>query len=111
MNQEYNLSNRVHINRDDKGIARELLHNGERFVSTANTAQLAATQYLGKYGDLLGIKPAETNNLALFPEKGAVEAGGEFRFQTEKQAFDMTTVMYQQTYLGLPIWHAGVAVH
>ena len=35
----------------------------------------------------------------------------EFRIHTEKQQFDTTTVAYDQTYFGLPVWEASVAVH
>lgn len=111
MNQEFNQAHRVLINRDDKGIARELLHTEEQFVSRARTPQLAAAEYLSKYGELLGIKSEETNSLSLSHEADVVDAAGELRFRTEKKQFDMTTVMYEQTHFGLPVWHAGVAIH
>ncbi len=111
MHQEFDQASKVHINRDDKGVARELLHTDEHVVSEASTAQLAAADYLSKFGGLLGIKSEETNNLALGHGKDVVDAGGELRFQSEKRQFEMTTVTYQQTYLGLPVWHGGIAVH
>ena len=40
-----------------------------------------------------------------------VDAGAEYRFEQEKSQFDMTTVVLAQTYFGLPVWGAGVAVH
>ena len=40
-----------------------------------------------------------------------MDAGSEFRIHTEKQQFDTTTVAYDQTYFGLPVWEASVAVH
>ncbi len=111
MHQEFNEANNVHINRDDKGVVRELLHADEHFVSQATTAQLAAAEYLSKYGGLLGIKSDETNKLGLSHERDVVDAGGELRFRSEKRQFDMTTVTYQQTYFGLPVWHGGVSIH
>src|SRR5215813_6003149 len=42
MYQEFNEAHKVHVNRDDKGVARELLHTEEHFVSQAHTPQLAA---------------------------------------------------------------------
>jgi zinc metalloprotease ZmpB len=109
--QELNKAHNVLVNRDDKGIARELLHAEEPFVTQAPTAQLAAAEYLSKYGDLLGIKSGETNNLSISREAAMTPAESELRFDSEKKLFDTTTVTYQQTYFGLPVWHGGVSVH
>ena len=111
MNQEFNTAANVHINRDSAGIVRELLHTEEHFISQARTPQLAAAEYLAKYGKLLGIVPQETTNLSLTAEADPTETSGELRFRHEKHQFDMTTVGYQQTHYGLPIWQAGEAIH
>src|SRR5947209_7489933 len=111
MYQEFNEANNIHINRDDKGVARELIHTEDPFVSQASTPQQAASEYLTKYGGLLGVTSDETNNLSLTAEKEINDASDELRFRTEKQQFDMTTVAYQQTHFGLPVWHGGVTVH
>jgi zinc metalloprotease ZmpB len=110
MKQEFNALKKVYINRDDKDNARDLLHDEEPFISHAPTAQLAAAEYISKYGDLLGIKSEETQSLGLTAEKDMIDAGGELRFYSEKRLFDTTTVTYQQTYLGLPVWHGAVSV-
>jgi hypothetical protein len=34
----------------------------------------------------------------------------QYKFSKQKQLFDSTTVEFSQTYLNLPIWHAGVTV-
>ena len=111
MYQEFDQAHRVHINRDDKGHPRELLHIDENVVSTAPTAQLAAQDYLARYGNLLDVGAGETNNLAMAAQPEPSDAGGELRFDTEKRNMDMTTVLYRQTHFGLPVWHGGVAVH
>lgn len=36
---------------------------------------------------------------------------GEFRLHSEKQQFDMTTVTYDQTHSGLPVWEGGISVY
>ena len=41
MYQEYDATSKVQINRDDKDVARELLHQDEFVVTDANTPQLA----------------------------------------------------------------------
>ena len=111
MNQEFDDVGNVHVNRDDKGVTRDLLHTDEPFVSTAPTPQLAAEEYLAKFGGLLGLAPAETTNMSLARSAKATESGDELRFASEKSQFDATTVMYQQTRFGLPVWHGGVAIH
>ena len=55
MSQEFNESAKVHMTRDQGGHVRDLLHTEEPFLSTARTAQLAAKQYLEKFGGLLGV--------------------------------------------------------
>src|SRR5262249_14775955 len=83
----------------------------ENVVSAAPTAQLAAQDYLNRYGNLLDVGAGETNNLAMAAQPEPTDAGGELRFDTEKRNMDMTTVLYRQTHFGLPVWHGGVAIH
>jgi len=89
MRQEFNDAKKAYVNRDDKGIARDILQSEDSFVSHAPTAQLAAAEYISKYGDLLGIKSEETQSLGLTAEKDMIDAGGELRFYSEKRLFDI----------------------
>ena len=57
------------------------------------------------------MKAKELKNLGLPPESDPIDAGTEYRFLAEKPQFDTTTVAYCQTYLGLPVWQLGLAVH
>ncbi|MBZ5621064.1 MAG: hypothetical protein LAQ69_20400 [Acidobacteriia bacterium] len=111
MPQEFNESANVHMNRDDSGIVRDLLHVEEPFVSTARTAQLAAREYLDAFGGMLGIPGEQLFRLGLRVEERPVEAGVEYRLVDEKTQFDTTTVVFSQTCLGVPVWEAAVAVH
>jgi hypothetical protein len=110
MPHEYNDSAKVHLNRDNSGLIRDLLHIDQPFVSNAPTAQLAAAEYLAKFGNMLGISDEQLRKLALHPEEQPVDADVEYRFAEEKTQFDSTTVVFQQTYAGLPVWEAAVAV-
>jgi zinc metalloprotease ZmpB len=110
MFQEFNEEKNVHVNRDDKGVVRDLIHGDTPVVTDAPTAQLAAQQYLNEYGDLLGIQNEETNNLTSEHDSVATAAPDELRFHSEKQQFDTTTVAYHQTRYGLPVWHGGVSI-
>ena len=111
MNQQFHKAGNVHVNSDDKGVVRDLLHTDEPFVSRAPTPQLAAAEYLEQYGSLLGLAPAETANMSLTRSAAVTDSGDELRFASEKTSFDTTTVTYQQTRFGLPVWHGGVAIH
>src|SRR4051794_36309125 len=111
MNQELSPVNEALVTRDDQGIVRDLVHTEEPFVSQAPTPRQAAAEYLDKFGGLLGLGAGEMDNLSLAPAAAPADVTDELRFQEEKSQFDATTVLYQQTRFGLPIWHAGVAVH
>lgn len=111
MHQEFNEATGLLMNRDDQGAAREWLHLNEPFLSREGTAQSAAAEYLRKFGSLMGIQPDQLRNLGLSPDKRPTDALEEYRFFEEKGQFDTTTVIYSQTYFGLPVWEAGLAVH
>lgn len=110
MKQQFHVASKTHMTLDDQDIVRELRHD-EPFVSAAGTAQLAAQEYLQEHAELIGLAPAELGGLALMRTAAPMAATGEFRLHGEKQQFDMTTVTYDQTHFGLPVWEAGLAVH
>ena len=111
MSHEFNDSLKVHINRDVDGNPRDLLHIEEPYVSKAPTPQMAAREYLEKFGSLIGITAEELKHLSQSPETKPIEAPVEYRFLQEKMQFDTTTVVFTQTCLGIPVWGAGLAVH
>ncbi len=110
MNQTFNDASKAHINRDDEGIARDVLHVEEPCVSTARTPQLAAQEYLEKFSETLRITAEEQRHLGLPLETRHIEAPVEYRYLQENKQFDMTTVAFSQTRLGLPVREAGLAV-
>src|SRR3974377_870139 len=111
MFQEFDDTSKLHVDRDNEGIARNLFHVEEPYLSSARTAEQAGHEYFEKFRDVLGIKSGELRNLGLSPETKPIDTGIEYRFLEEKTQFDTTTVVYSQTYLGLPVWEAGLAVH
>jgi zinc metalloprotease ZmpB len=110
MHQQYDSATKTQVNIDEQGVVRGLVPE-QPFVSDAPTAQLAAQQYLEQHAELLGVAPAALGSLTEAREAQPVDAGSEFRIHSEKQQFDTTTVAYDQTYFGLPVWEASVAVH
>ena len=110
MHQHYDSTTKTYVNTDEQGIVRGLVPE-EPQASDADSPQLAAQHYLEQHAELLGVEPAALENLTAPREAQPVDAGSEFRIHTEKEQFDTTTVAYDQTYFGLPVWEASVAVH
>src|SRR5919204_1385646 len=110
MHQRYDCATKTYVHTDEEGIVRGLVPD-EPVVTGAATAQDAAQKYLEEHAELLGVEPAALDNLTAARETQPVDAGSEFRIHTEKQQFDTTTVAYDQTYFGLPVWEASVVVH
>jgi len=110
MFEEFDARTETRIVRDASGVARVLSHQ-DRFVATrAATPRLAAKDYLDRYGRLLGLRPQHLKNLLLPVEHTPTDAEVEYRLVAEKHQFDLTTVAFHQTYLGLPVWEAGLSV-
>ena len=110
MAQELNVARNTYVDIARDGSVRGLLHFNKPFDSAAATPQLVGADYLDNFSDLLGVEPAELANLGLAPGKVITEDGFEFRFLQEKQNQGVTTVVYQQTVLSLPIWEAGLTL-
>ena len=110
MAHEFDAGAQMHVNRDEGGLARDLLNTENFFESKARTAQLAAREYLERFGGMLGIAPDELRHLGLRAERRPIEQGIEYRFLAEAPQFDATTVSFTQTALGVPVWEAGLAI-
>lgn len=75
------------------------------------TPQSLGINYLSEVADIYELQTKELNNLGLAPlKKLNPKLGNELRFLNEKKVHGTTTLEYAQTYFGLPIWQAGVAV-
>lgn len=111
MSHEFDDRSAVHVHRDIEGVARDLLHIEEPYISTAGTPQLAAREYLDKFGPLLGIAHEQLDHLGLAPEAAPIDARVEYRFLDEKVQFDTIALVFSQTCLGLPVREAGLTIH
>jgi len=130
----FQLTDKVHVDRDEQGKVRHLEHFQQPFVAARTAAQstaMAATgtpsvvaptpqalaeQYLREVSSIYGIAddmlpdqggPGAAAR-ALGPLGGS--AGSKLELTEEKAIMGTTTVSYQQTYNGLPVWEAGVSV-
>jgi len=111
MYQEFDAARAAYVTRDAQGIAREVSHRQRPFRAEVPTPQLLAQAYLERFRDLLDVQPDALRNLGLPPEVEPVDAGAELRLLGEKAFGELVTVAYHQTYFGLPVWGAGLAVH
>ena len=111
MSHEFDDRRPVHVHRDDRGVTRDLLHIDEPYISSAGTPQLAAREYLEKFGPMLGITNEQLSHLGLSPEATPIDAPVEYRFLDEKVQFDSIALVFSQTCLGLPIREAGLTIH
>lgn len=111
MHHEFNPERNAHLVREPDGTVSQVMHGHAPVRIDAPSARAAAAEYLRRHGDILAVDPANADTLDT-PPAGSIERRGvEFRFLDEKRQFDMVTVNYYQTALGLPIWEAGLGVH
>ena len=110
MFEEFDARMRTKIVRDADGIARILSHTDHTIATEARTPRAAAQDYLSRYGHVLGVRPQHLRNLLTSPEHSPTAAGLEYRFLAQKPQLGLTTVVFHQTYFGLPVWEAGLSV-
>jgi hypothetical protein len=110
MFEEFEARSQTRIVRDAAGIARVLSHPNRYVVTEAPTPQLAARDYLSRYGELLGLQREQLRQLFLPAEHEPTADEVEYRFLSEKHQFDLTTVAFHQTCFGLPVWEAGLSI-
>jgi zinc metalloprotease ZmpB len=108
---EFDESANAYIIRDRQAMVRGILHTQKPVVIEAAMAIDAAESYLRANWEQIGLHPSELENLRSPPLTEPLDIGVEFRILSEKRQFDVTTVTFQQTCLGLPIWQAGISIH
>ncbi len=95
---------------DTAGVVRDMNHSEQPVQLTGDSAREVADAYLQQQTDQFTLQPDALTNLSKSVAPAPEEEAEGFRFTTEKSQFDITTVGYQQTYFGLPVWNSGVAV-
>jgi len=130
----FNLTDNVHVDRDEQGRVQYLEHFQQPFVAanvdveaealaaadipftSAATPQALAQQYLREVAPIYGIgenmlpDQGGTDALATGAVESAEPAGSQLKLTEEKEVIGTTTISYQQTYEGVPVWEAGVSV-
>jgi hypothetical protein len=110
MFEEFDWRIRARIVRSADGVVRILSYPDHYIEAEARTPRTAARDYLSNYGHIFGVQPRHLRNLFEAPQRIPTAAGHEFRYVAAKSQFDLTTVAFQQTYFGLPVWEAGLSV-
>jgi hypothetical protein len=80
MYEEFDGRTRTKIVRDADGIARVLSHADRHVATAAATPQLAANDYLSRYGHLLGLKQQLLKNLTGSIVQDPTGAPVDYRF-------------------------------
>ena len=106
---EFDEPANAYIIRDRQSIVHAVLHTQKPVLITAATALEAAKSYVQAHAELLGLDPSQLMHLDLPIDPS--DTGIDYRFAGEKRQFDVTTVTFQQTCLGWPVWRAAVSVH
>lgn len=115
MTQEFDAARRFYIDEGEDGHSQVVRPADNNRRTAAQLPQQAAAEFLSEHADVLRLRPDWlTGNAATDGVSDAVDPqtadGIELRFSDEKTQFDSTTVAYQQTWRGLPVWRAGVTV-
>jgi hypothetical protein len=99
----------AYIIRDRRSVVRAVLHNQKPVLIGAAAALEAAKNYVLARAELLGLDPSQLANLDRPIDPSSPDI--EYRFLNEKRQFDVTTVTFQQTCRGWPLWRGAIAVH
>lgn len=115
MVEEFDESARFYLARDDDGRVTALRPAERGRPTSQQLPQLAANEFLTENADRLGIDPAwftgeELSGGVAAPQEPVTTDGIELRYAGDKPQFDTTTVAFQQTWRGLPVWRSGVTV-
>ncbi|WP_330253408.1 hypothetical protein OG874_02005 [Nocardia sp. NBC_00565] len=109
MSEEFDATLDFYLERDDEGLVRQLRPSDRNRHTAAQLPQLAAREFLTAHSSVLGIG-AHWLTGAGIRDGGDDRQEIELRFDGEKKQFDSTTVAFQQTWRGIPVWRSGTTV-
>ena len=111
MREITNTQLKAHLAVDDGERVRQINHLEEPWTSSQESPLLAAIDYLHQMSGVLEVPNTELQNphqQVSFVEPMA--QGVEYRLGEQKQLFDSTTIIFNQTYLNVPVWRAGITL-
>ena len=86
MVHEFDTGTAVHVHRDSQGVVRDLLHADTPYMSSARTPQVAAREYLEKFGPMLGITHEQLEHLGPLGGAGTGRCAGGISFSGREGA-------------------------
>jgi hypothetical protein len=96
---------------DDRDRVRQITHLEAPWQSDEKSPVTAAIEYLRQMAGVLGMQPAELENAHQeLSFSDPMERGVEYRVSKQKQLFDSSTLIFNQTYLNVPVWRAAVTL-
>jgi len=107
----FNSDLKANLSIDENENVRDINHFQENWKSTEQNPLDAAINYLQNVAKIFKISEKTLKNIhqkVSFDDP--LEQDIQYRLSKQKQFFDSTTIEFYQTYLNLPIWHAGVTV-
>lgn len=111
MREIANTELKARLSVDDNERVRQINHLEEPWESSQESPLMAAIDYLQQVAGVLETSYAELQNphqKVSFVEP--MEQEVEYRLGEQKQLFDSTTIIFNQTYLNVPVWRAGITL-
>ena len=107
----FEITPNVTVEYDEQGVARHIEHIAQPYFSPDKDLRGVAADYVAAVAQEYRLtKPMLAEMDASAGDELAEGEGAALHFAEEKSVMETTLVSYQQTYLGLPVWEAGVAV-
>jgi zinc metalloprotease ZmpB len=107
----FEITPNVTVEYDEQGVARHLEHISQPYYSPEKDLRGVAADYVAAVSDEYAlVRPMLEDVNAAVGDELAEDEGPALRLAEEKSVMETTVISYQQTYLGLPVWEAGVAV-
>jgi|GEM_PF-850618 len=102
---------KAHLSLDDNERVRQINYMEAPWESTQESPVMASLDYLRQMGYLIGVSESELHNpLEKVSFVDPKDQSVEYRFGAEKQLFDSSTIIFNQTYLNVPVWRAAVTL-
>lgn len=111
MNQINDETTAAQISVDENEKVHQVNYLEKPWESSQDTPLMAAVEYLSQMSNVISVSNEElANPLQKVSFVDPKEQGVEYRFGEEKRLFDSSTIIFNQTYLNVPVWRAGITL-
>lgn len=102
---------KARVSLDDADRVRQINHLEEPWESAQESPLSAAIEYLREQAGVLNVSPDELRS----PQEklsfvAPAKQGVEYRLGDQKELFDSSTIVFNQTYLNVPVWRAAITL-